>query len=826
VLFPRSHAWAAERVDAVLRGERGVRTLRGKGKNAWRLRIAPFETGGARAALLTAARGSGSAREREDPYRTVSRVIPDIVLRVRHDGTLVEDPELSSHAQAKATPQMLATIARQSAMYVARAIKTRSLKSAMCRVAVSGRVCDFETRIVPYGAHEALIIARDISDQTRTEEELQLFLGITLTTSDAVDLRSSLEVVMRLVCESTGWVVGQAWVPRSGGVLHCTAAWLAHPSPALRAFRAASENLTFDARAGHACLPGSVFARARATWMRDVTLDPSYRRGAVARDAGLMTGFAVPVMADTEVVAVLEFYAFEPRDEDERLLTTVSAVAEQLGALMKRKRAEEAFRLLETAIQQMSESIVITSAVPEAPIIEFVSPAFSRMTGYVPDEVVGMTLDVLSGAGTDRALVASVRRSLLDGAIVEMETVNYRKDGSEVPIEWRVAPVRDNHGRVSHFVAIQRDITQRKLAEKARMDLQRALETAASQWRMTFDAIESPIMLVDREGRLLRMNRAAQALSGHEFKTHLTRTLDTIGDGEPWRKGAQVALATLRTRGPVSSQVKDETHGKTWDFSATLLEEADDDKVILVVRDITRLVDLQESLRRSETMSVMGALVAGVAHEVRNPLHAITVTLDAFEARFQIAEEHKRHINVLRGEVKRLSALMHDLLEYGKPTAPEFTEGSMREVVLQAMTMCTAHATDLGVRLVCNVPGELPNLKIDKPRLVQVFQNLLENAIQHSKDGGAVTVTAGEVRYDDERWIECAVADEGPGFRDADLPQVFKPFFTRRRGGTGLGLSIVLRIVDEHGGTAWAANRPHQEGGGGVVTVRLPIRTS
>jgi len=316
------------------------------------------------------------------------------------------------------------------------------------------------------------------------------------------------------------------------------------------------------------------------------------------------------------------------------------------------------------------------------------------------------------------------------------------------------------------------------------------------------------------------MNRAAQVLSGSSYKERLLRTLDAFSEGEPWKKGADVVASALRTRHAVSSQVRDETRGKTWDFAATLLEESDEERVILVVRDITRLVELQESLRRSETMSVMGSLVAGVAHEVRNPLHAITVTLDAFEARFQIAPEHGRHIGVLRGEVARLSALMRDLLEYGKPVTPQFFDGSIREVVQQAMTTCATQAADVGVTVTCDIPTSLPTTKIDKARLAQVFQNLLENAVQHSKRGGTVSVTASEIEGD-ERWIECAVADEGPGFRDSDLPSVFKPFFTRRRGGTGLGLSIVARIVDEHGGTVRASNRP---GGGGLITVRLPVR--
>jgi signal transduction histidine kinase len=92
--------------------------------------------------------------------------------------------------------------------------------------------------------------------------------------------------------------------------------------------------------------------------------------------------------------------------------------------------------------------------------------------------------------------------------------------------------------------------------------------------------------------------------------------------------------------------------------------------------------------------------------------------------------------------------------------------------------------------------------------------------VRHAPPKSAVIVEAERMRVDGEQWIDCRVRDEGPGFRPEDLPRIFEPFFTRRRGGTGLGLSIVQRIVEDHGGRIFAGNRAD---GGAVVTVRLPV---
>lgn len=232
----------------------------------------------------------------------------------------------------------------------------------------------------------------------------------------------------------------------------------------------------------------------------------------------------------------------------------------------------------------------------------------------------------------------------------------------------------------------------------------------------------------------------------------------------------------------------------------------------------TEQARLQNSLRHAETMSVMGALVAGVAHEVRNPLFAISSTLDAFENRLADRGTYARYLAVLRAEVNRLIGLMRALLEYGKPMSQEFVRDSIADVLSQAVRSC-AHLTDeSSVEISASPNGTAKFVRMDRERLLQVFHNLIENAVQHSPPGGTVTVEENSEQKDG--WIAYEIKDCGPGFAQSDLPRIFEPFFTRRRGGTGLGLSIVQRIIEEHGGEIMAANRPE---GGAVLTIRLPL---
>ena len=241
------------------------------------------------------------------------------------------------------------------------------------------------------------------------------------------------------------------------------------------------------------------------------------------------------------------------------------------------------------------------------------------------------------------------------------------------------------------------------------------------------------------------------------------------------------------------------------------------ERVIVVARDVTRVIKLQESVRRDERMSAMGSLVAGVAHEVRNPLFGISSTLDAFEARFGESEPFQKYVTVLRREADRLGELMRDLLDYGRPAGPRRQRGGPRAARGRGGPAAACRGRLRGGPHRAHGPGRprAARPRADAAGLPEPDPERRPALARGRGGGGRVGESAdGGAR---EAW--CAVRDDGPGFRSEDLPRLFEPFFTRRRGGTGLGLSIAQRIVSQHGGLMVAANRPQ---GGAELRVRLP----
>ena len=241
--------------------------------------------------------------------------------------------------------------------------------------------------------------------------------------------------------------------------------------------------------------------------------------------------------------------------------------------------------------------------------------------------------------------------------------------------------------------------------------------------------------------------------------------------------------------------------------------------VLIVARDVTDLIELRESIRRSETMAQLGAIVSGVAHEVRNPLFAISSLVDAWAV--QSHRDPTPFVDALRNEVGRLRGLMVDLLEYGRPAKAALRRQSIGSVIDGAVRACTPEANNRGIRITFSGSKEI-GVMMDARRLERVFINLIQNALQHAPLHSSVRVEVTTSAADPAQ-VATSVRDSGSGFAPDDLPRLFTPFFSRRAGGFGLGLAITERIVTEHQGRVAAANDP---AGGAVMTVWLPIHDS
>jgi len=508
----------------------------------------------------------------------------------------------------------------------------------------------------------------------------------------------------------------------------------------------------------------------------------------------------------------------------------IDGVPHTLGSaidITERNRVAEALRESEQRFRRLVQDLSVGVALLDgAGEVLMCNPAGLEMLGVTPEdigqkgfwqrELIPIHEDGTPYAQDERPVFNAVRT----GTPVRNAVVGYRPRG-KVDMRWatfNVDPQRDAQGVVRNVIVSFSDITERRRAE--------------GQLRLLALAVESTteaITITDLQNRFTFVNRSFLEQAGyaeHEVIGQHVSMVDSPRNPPALRNELLAATARGGWTGELYNRRKDGT-----DFVIALTTAQVKDatgKVIAfmgVSNDITerkhaeeRARHLQESLRRAETMSALGAVVAGVAHEVRNPLFAISATVDALEARFGPQPAYARYTETLRQEVNRLSRLMSDLLDYGRPPRLDLADSAIGPVVTRAIAACTPLAEQTGVRLLAEIADDLPPLPLDPARMLQVLQNLIDNAIQHSPRSSQVVVRAAAVLASGAVGIELSVADQGPGIRPEDMANIFEPFFTRRRGGTGLGLSIVQRIVEQHGGEVEAGNR---ETGGALITVRL-----
>jgi len=401
--------------------------------------------------------------------------------------------------------------------------------------------------------------------------------------------------------------------------------------------------------------------------------------------------------------------------------------------------------------------------------------------GYSREELLTMTVADLNPPGDpDFAEYLQTRHAPRPELLHVGLRRHRRKDGSPLDVDMTSLKLRfaDRPARL----ILAPDVSEQRRAEEERARLMSVIESAAAEWQRTFDAVEACVVILDTSARVKRLNRAAAELLGAAYSEVMDRRVDELGDTEPWPTAARLIEEAIHTGATASAQAKAPA-GQTWSLGVTIAQggsDGDERRFILVVADLTRTVELQDSLRRAESMAALGAVVGGVAHEVRNPLFSISATLDALEVEFGHSAGYAEYASLLRSQVNRLSQLMRDLLDFGKAPLLRLAPVRASDLVWQAVRASALLARERGVRVETDVAEPLPELVADAGRMEQVLNNLVNNAIQHSRRGALVRVS---VRAEGHQ-LRFAVDDEGPGIPSGDAHRLFEPFFTRRKGGT------------------------------------------
>ena len=257
--------------------------------------------------------------------------------------------------------------------------------------------------------------------------------------------------------------------------------------------------------------------------------------------------------------------------------------------------------------------------------------------------------------------------------------------------------------------------------------------------------------------------------------------------------------------------------------------------VIVLFRDLSEIKRLQEEVRRKDRLVTIGEVAAGVAHEIRNPLFGISSVAQILAREVDFDQIHRDLVSAMLSEIKRLNALVEDLLLYGRPSKLHLHQEDLNQIWEEILGLSADRLAEGGLHVRKELDPSLPLTLLDGHKIRQVFLNLLKNAMEATPPGGTITVTTKVrskelgVRGQEEtshsslltpRWVEIGVEDTGLGIAPENVERIFDLFFTTKASGSGLGLPICRRIIEDHGGSILVQS---EKGKGSCFTILLPL---
>ncbi|MGG1659990.1 PAS domain S-box protein [Brevibacillus sp. NRS-1366] len=443
-----------------------------------------------------------------------------------------------------------------------------------------------------------------------------------------------------------------------------------------------------------------------------------------------------------------------------------------------------------------------------------VNQAFEKMFGWNEQEVIGGSLPTIPVHLIDD--FNKLHQEIVHSRhVTSYETVRQRKDGSLLDVSKFVSPLSDTRGNVVAFVFILRDITERKRMEEA-------LEKNERQLRTLINAMPDSVCFKDGEGRWMEANECClRIFQLEDVPYHGKRDAELAAmnpyygkalllceesDKQAWEKGITIRLEEVIPQPDGESKV--------FEVIKVPLFHPDGRRQGLVVisRDITELKRTEELLRKSEKLSVVGQLAAGVAHEIRNPLTSIRGFIQFIkEGNYKDA-----YFQTILSELDRIQSVVNEFLVLAKPQAINFTPRNLPALLYQVIDLLQTEAIMNNVQIAIDCGSKIPLVNCEENQVKQVFINILKNAFEAMPNGGQIKI---ELMQQQES-VLIRIIDQGDGIAEDRIQKLGEPFYTTKEKGTGLGLMISYKIVQAHHGSMKISSQKNK---GTTVEIMLPI---
>ncbi|MCH7705725.1 MAG: PAS domain S-box protein [Chloroflexi bacterium] len=491
------------------------------------------------------------------------------------------------------------------------------------------------------------------------------------------------------------------------------------------------------------------------------------------------------------------------------------------------RRAEEALRLNAAALEHASNGIVITDT---EGTIQWVNPAFTDLTGYESHEVIGQNPRILKSGKQDEAFYRNLWETISSGHAWHGELINRRKDGSLYVEEETITPVLDPAGRITNYVGIKLDVSQRKANEAA-------LQESEERYRAIFESSPFGIGLSDLEQRILDVNEAFCQMVGYSKEELIGSRIAHITHPEDRERGREAREKVLRGEIPgyrMEKRYITKDKRVIWGrVSVTAIRDNDGKPVyaLSIVEDVTERKLLQEQLIQAQKMEVVGQLAGGVAHDFNNLLTPVLGFAQLGMEELPPDHPVQANLQEIKTAGERGADLVRQLMIFSRQGVARPVVRDANKLVLHTDRMLRRLIGE-NIELVGLFAPEPMDILIDPGQMEQVLVNMVVNARDAMPDGGKLTIETAIVTLDEAsarrladlapgEYVRLSVTDTGIGMDAEVRAHLFEPFFTTKGPdkGTGLGLATCYGIITQAEGAILVRSEPGQ---GSTFDIYLP----
>lgn len=352
------------------------------------------------------------------------------------------------------------------------------------------------------------------------------------------------------------------------------------------------------------------------------------------------------------------------------------------------------------------------------------------------------------------------------------------------------------------------------------------LTDAAEELRNTKQYLESfvnhtsdAIHVSDLNGRIIQVNKAFETMYGWSEQEALHNTLNNVP--EDYIDENRDIESTVMQGGSVTDleTVRYDKNGTLIDLSITVSSIRDESGKIIAIatisRNITARKQTEEVLRRSEKLSVVGQLAAGVAHEVRNPLTTLRGFVQLLQKDGKLAPSY---LNIMLSELDRINFIVSEFLVFAKPQASKYQLANLEDIMNDIVMLLHSEANFNNILITTQFDEPIPPIRCEVNQLKQVFVNMMKNGMEAMPVGGELSIEL--TRSANGQKIIIRISDQGSGISEEDLQRLGEPFFTRKEEGNGLGIMISQQIIANHKGSM---SFQSELGRGTCVEIILPL---